>query len=89
MTHKIEHKEDEGKKSTWNSLFRKEDWITVWIGFVIIAIVLAGVAFTGIVLSAPRISGWSTSIFSAIQVSSILPIILLAFAMIFITVIAV
>jgi uncharacterized integral membrane protein (TIGR00698 family) len=34
------------KKPTWETLFRTEDWLTVWIGFLIILLVLVGLRFT-------------------------------------------
>ncbi|MBI5407811.1 MAG: putative sulfate exporter family transporter [Nitrospirae bacterium] len=36
--------EEEKKKIDWSSLWKKEDWLAVWVGFLIIIVMLAGVS---------------------------------------------
>ncbi|MGB9730151.1 MAG: hypothetical protein ACP5GU_09795 [Thermoprotei archaeon] len=50
------------RKIDWSSLWRKEDWWAVWLGFFII-----GIAIFGFLAWIPKMSIWTTSIGDSVK----------------------
>ena len=38
----------------WSSLWKKDEWLAVWIGFLIIILTLAGLKLTNVIFNGPR-----------------------------------
>ena len=47
------------KKTSWSDLWKKEDWLACWIGFIIIAIGCVAVLTGAFDFSALKFSTWS------------------------------
>lgn len=45
----------------WSSLYRKEDWLVVWMGFIILILTAAG-----LITNVPSIGTWSIQISDAL-----------------------
>ncbi len=56
----------EGEMIDWSSLFRKEDWLVVWIAFIILIITTAG-----LITKIPSVGSWSTNINDAIGLENL------------------
>lgn len=67
----------------WSSLWKKEDWWAVWLGFLILA-----VASTRLIMSLPPISVWTTDPGVAIKIADIPYFILLGFLLLILTSVA-
>jgi uncharacterized integral membrane protein (TIGR00698 family) len=52
-------------KTDWSSLWKKEDWWAVWLGFITLAL-----AATGVIAWLPKIGAWTTDITKAFPVGS-------------------
>jgi len=54
------------KRIDWSSLVKREDWISVWIGFSILAI-----SVSGLVTYLPKVGAWSTSITDSLRIGDL------------------
>ena len=68
----------------WSSLWRKEDWWAVWLGFLVLAL-----ASTRIVAWLPKIHKWTADLGTAIKVGDIPYFILLEFCLLVLTSVAI
>jgi uncharacterized membrane protein YadS len=62
----------DGEKSTvsqgvdWSSLIRKEDWLVVWMGFILLTLTA-----TGLITNVPSIGAWSYNISDALNMGNV------------------
>lgn len=68
----------------WSSLYRKEDWWAVWLGFITLAL-----AVTGLVTRIPRIGKWTMDITDSVTASDIPYFVLLGFCLLAMTSVAI
>jgi len=68
----------------WSSLWKKEDWWAVWLGFFILAL-----ASTRIVTSLPKISKWTTNPSIAFSLGDLPYFVLLGFSLLILTSVAI
>ena len=64
----------------WSSLFRKEDWLVVWMGFVILIL-----ATSGMITKVPSIRSWSYNISDALKLGDLFQLTLLGFGILALT----
>ena len=60
------------EKVNWSSLMRKEDWLVVWMGFLILIL-----ATSGVITKVPSIRSWSYNIFDALKLGDLIQLTLL------------
>ena len=68
----------------WSSLWRKEDWWAIWLGFVILALVA-----TKTLVGIPKISVWSNDLGTAVSASDVPYFILLGISLLLLTSVAI
>lgn len=61
-----ELKENAKIRTDWSSLYKKEDWLAVWLGFAIL-----GLAVTPLLRWMPKIGKWSTDVTTAINLNNL------------------
>lgn len=62
---------DEGNNSSgqgidWSSLLRKEDWLVVWLGFIILILTASG-----LITNVPSIGSWTSNVFDVLKVGDL------------------
>jgi uncharacterized membrane protein YadS len=70
----------EGEMIDWSSLIRKEDWLVVWIAFIILIITT-----TGLITKIPSVGSWSTNISDAIGLGDLPNIAILGLGILILT----
>lgn len=68
----------------WSSLFRKEDWLVVWIGFLILIL-----ATSGTISKMPSIGSWTYDVSEALKLGDMYQIVLLGLGILVLTTIGV
>lgn len=71
-------------KIEWSSLYKKEDWWAVWLGFLILALVT-----TNIFSNLPKIHGWTTDPSIAMGIDDVINLVILGLCLLTITSIAI
>lgn len=71
-------------KIEWSSLYKKEDWWAVWLGFLILALVT-----TNIFSNLPKIHGWTTDPSIAMGIGDVINLVILGLCLLTITSIAI
>jgi len=72
------------RKIDWSSLWKKEDWWAVWLGFLII-----GIAIIGFLAWVPKVNSWTTNIGDSIKLYDLLYFALLYVFLSFLTLIGI
>jgi uncharacterized membrane protein YadS len=71
---------NESKPVDWSSLIRKEDWLVVWMGFIIMLLAVAG-----LITSVPSVGTWSTNLTDALNFGDLTGIALLGLGILVLT----
>ena len=69
-----------GKGIDWSSLVRKEDWLVVWLGFIILILTAAG-----IITNVPSIGSWTYNVLDVLRVGDLFLLALLGLGILALT----
>ena len=79
-----DNENSKNKDIDWSSIYRKEDWLVVWMGFAILFL-----SALGVITELPNIGSWSYNIFDAIKLNDLFLLFLLGISILVLTSIAV
>ena len=71
---------NENEAIDWSSLVKKEDWLVVWIGFIIMLLVVAG-----LISSVPSIGTWTSNLGDALSLGDLIDVALLGLGILVLT----
>jgi uncharacterized membrane protein YadS len=69
-----------GQGIDWSSLVRKEDWLVVWLGFIILILTAAG-----LITNVPSIGSWTSNVFDVLRVGDLFLLALLGLGILALT----
>jgi uncharacterized membrane protein YadS len=69
-----------GQGIDWSSLVRKEDWLVVWLGFIILILTAAG-----LITNVPSIGSWTSNVFDGLRVGDLFLLALLGLGILALT----
>jgi len=75
-----EETDSPGKGIDWSSLVRKEDWLVVWLGFIILILTAAG-----IITNVPSIGSWTYNVLDVLRVGDLFLLALLGLGILALT----